>query len=61
MGDQIKINAMGGACRAYGERRSAYSVLIGTPERMRLLGRPKRSRENNNKIIADVKWGHELD
>jgi hypothetical protein len=52
---------MSRACRAYGERRIAYSVLIETPERMRLLGRPKRRREDNNKIIADVKWEHELD
>jgi len=54
------MNEMGGACSAYGERGSAYSVLIGTPERIRLLGRPKRRWKDNNIIISNVKWGHEL-
>jgi hypothetical protein len=48
-------------CSAYGKRGSVYSVLIGKPERKRLLGRPKLGWENNNKIIPDVKWGHKLD
>jgi len=55
------MNEMVGACSAYGERGSAYSVLIGTPERMRLLERSKLRWEDNNKLISDVKWGHEVD
>jgi len=30
---QIKKNEIGAACSRYGERRGAYSVLVGKPER----------------------------
>ena len=36
-GDKIQKNEMGGACSAYGERRGVYRVLVGKPERKRLL------------------------
>jgi hypothetical protein len=52
---------VGWACSAYGEKGSAYSVLIGKHERKRLRGRPKCRWEDNMEIIPDVKWGHELD
>jgi hypothetical protein len=31
---------MGGACSAYGKKRGVYRVLVGKPERKRLLGSP---------------------
>jgi len=31
-GDKIEKNDMGGACRAYGEGRGVYRVLVGKPE-----------------------------
>jgi len=33
-----------------GERRGVYRVLVGEPEGKRPLGRPRRRREDNNKI-----------
>jgi hypothetical protein len=57
---KIEKNEMGGACSTYWERRGAYRVLEGKPERKSPLGRPRR-------IILrwifrkwDV-WGHGLD
>jgi len=41
---------MGVACSAYGERRDVYRVLVGKPEGMRPLGRPRR----NGRII--LRW-----
>jgi hypothetical protein len=38
---------MGGACRAYGEGRGMYRVLVGKPEGRRPLGRPRRRWEDN--------------
>jgi hypothetical protein len=41
-----------------GERRSAYKVLIGKPERRRPLGRPRRRWEDNMKVdFREVRWG----
>jgi hypothetical protein len=48
--DQSEKSEMGGACSTYGERRSAYRVLVGRPERKRSLGRPRRRWEDNNKM-----------
>jgi hypothetical protein len=31
-----------------GERRNAYRILIGNPEGKRPLGRPRRSRQEDN-------------
>ena len=36
----------------YGYRRGAYKILVGKPERKRLLGRPKRRWEYN--IMIDL-------
>ena len=49
-GDQIDKNENGGACSMYGEGRGAYGVLVGKPEGMRPLGRPRRSWEDNIKM-----------
>ena len=39
--DKIEKSEMGGACSAYGERRSVYRVLEGKSEGKRPLGRPR--------------------
>jgi hypothetical protein len=45
-----------------GERRDAYSVLVGKPEGRRPLGRSRRRREDNIKMnLRDVGWGRGLD
>jgi len=41
---------MGGACRAYGERRGIYSVLVEKLKGRRPLGRPRHRYEDNIKI-----------
>jgi hypothetical protein len=41
LGDKID-SEMGGACSAYVERRGVCRVLVGKPEEMRLLERPRR-------------------
>ena len=41
---------MVGVCYTYGGRRGAYRILVGKPERKRLLGRPRRSMEDNIKM-----------
>jgi hypothetical protein len=41
---------MGGACRADGDERGVYRVLVGKPEGKRPLGRPRRRWEDNIKI-----------
>jgi hypothetical protein len=41
-----------------GERRGAYWVLVGKPERDRPFGRPRRRREDNNKIdLQEIGFG----
>jgi hypothetical protein len=35
------------ACSTHGEKISAYRILVGKPERKRLLGRPRRRWEYN--------------
>ena len=40
---------MGGVCSTYGDKRSVYRVLVGTPEGKRPLGRLKRRWEDNIK------------
>jgi hypothetical protein len=40
------------------ERRGAYRALVGKPEGMRPLGRPRRRWENNIKMdLREVGWG----
>jgi hypothetical protein len=40
-----------------GEMRSAYSVLVGKPERKRPLGRPNHKWEDNIKMdLREIRW-----
>jgi hypothetical protein len=39
---QFKEDEMGRACSMNGERRNAYRILVGKPEKRRPLGRPRR-------------------
>jgi hypothetical protein len=56
LGDQTKKNEMGGSHSTYGG--AAFRVLMGKPEGRRLLGRPRRRREDNIKIdLQEVGWG----
>jgi hypothetical protein len=38
---------VGGTCGTHGEGRGVYRVLVGRPEGKKLLGRPRRRREDN--------------
>jgi hypothetical protein len=55
---------MGGDYSAHEERRNAYNILVGKPERKRPLRRPRRRWEDNIKInlrdiaFAGVDWIH---
>jgi hypothetical protein len=41
-----------------GRRRGVYRVLEGKPEVKRPIGRPRRRREDNNKMgLQEVGWG----
>jgi hypothetical protein len=45
-----------------GERRGAYSVLVGKPEGRRPIGRSRRRWEDNIKMdLREVGWRHRLD
>jgi len=41
---------MGGACRAFGEKRGVYRVLMRKLQGKRPLGRPRRRWEDNIKM-----------
>jgi hypothetical protein len=45
------------ACSAGGEERGVYRVLVGKPERMRPLGRPRRRWEDIRIDIQEVGCG----
>jgi mRNA-degrading endonuclease RelE of RelBE toxin-antitoxin system len=49
-GCQIEKNEMGGSCSMYRGRRGVYRVLVGNPERKRLLIRPWHRWEYNIKM-----------
>ena len=58
MGDQVKGTEMGRKCSKYGERRDAWTVLVGKTEGERLLERPRHRWENSIKVDhIKVKWG----
>jgi hypothetical protein len=45
------------ACSAHGERRIAYSILVGKPEGRRPLRRPRRRGVDNNKMdLREIGW-----
>jgi hypothetical protein len=40
-----------------GEKRNAYRILVGKPEGMRLLGRPRRKWVDNIKMdVREIGW-----
>jgi hypothetical protein len=49
---------VGGACSPNGEKKNAYRLLVGTPERKRPLGRPRRRWVANIKMsLLEIGWG----
>jgi hypothetical protein len=49
---------MGRVCSTNGEKRNAYRILVGKPERKRSLGRPRRRWEDNIKMdLREIGWG----
>jgi hypothetical protein len=49
---------MGGPCSTNGEKRNAYRLLVGKPERKRPLGRPRRTWVDNIRTgLGEVGWG----
>jgi hypothetical protein len=54
----LKKDEMGGACSTNREKRNAYRILVGTPERKRLLERPRRRWVDNIKMnLRGMGWG----
>jgi hypothetical protein len=48
---------MGRACSTNGEKRNAYTILVGKPQGKRPLGRPKRMLVNNIKMdLREMGW-----
>jgi hypothetical protein len=57
-----RILSWAGYVARMGERRGAYTVLVGKPEGRIPLGRPCRRWEDNIKMdVREVGWGHGLD
>jgi S-ribosylhomocysteine lyase LuxS involved in autoinducer biosynthesis len=55
---QIERMIWAGHVAPMGQRRGAYKVLVGKPERKRQLGRPKRRWEDKIKMDPqEVGWG----
>jgi hypothetical protein len=49
---------MGKACSTNGRKRNAYRILVGKPEGMRPLGRPRRRWEDNIRMdLREIGWG----
>jgi hypothetical protein len=50
-------NEVDQACSKNGEKRNAYSLLVGNPERKRALGKRRRRWVDNIKTdLADLGW-----
>jgi hypothetical protein len=48
---------MGRKCSTHGEKRNAYSILVGKPERKQTLGRSSRRQEDNTEIdLGQIVW-----
>jgi hypothetical protein len=46
------------ACSTNEEKRNAYRILVGKPERKRPLGRPRRRWEDNIRMdLGEIGWG----
>jgi hypothetical protein len=57
MCDQVKEDEMGRACSTNGEKRNAYRILVGKPERKRQMGRPRRRWVENIKMdLREIGW-----
>jgi hypothetical protein len=55
---QVTEDEMGKACSMNGEKRNAYRILVGKPERKRPLGRPRHRRVDNIKMdTREIGWG----
>jgi hypothetical protein len=62
LGDQIEKNEMAGQVTCMGEKKSAYSILVGKREGNRLLGRPRCRWEDNIKMdLQKLGWGGDID
>jgi hypothetical protein len=49
---------VGGACDTHGEGRNVYRVLVGNPEGVRSLERPRRRWEDGIKMnLREIGWG----
>jgi hypothetical protein len=49
---------MGGPCSTNGEKRNAYRLLVGKPERKKPLGRPRRRWVDNIRMyLGEMGWG----
>jgi hypothetical protein len=52
------VRKIGRACSTHGEKRNAYKVLVGRPERKIPLGRPRRRWEDNITMdLREIGWG----
>jgi hypothetical protein len=48
---------MGGACSTNGEKRNAYTLLVGKPEGKKPLGRPRRRCVDNIRMdLLEMGW-----
>jgi hypothetical protein len=57
LNDQIKEDEIVRACSTNGEKRNAYRILVGKPERKRPLGKPKRGWVDNIKMnLKGMVW-----
>jgi hypothetical protein len=46
------------ACSTHGEKRNAYRILVGKPERKKLIGRPRIRWEDNIRMyLRERGWG----
>jgi hypothetical protein len=49
---------MSGVCSTTEEKKNAYRLLMGNPERKTPLGRPRRRWVDNNRMdLVEVGWG----
>jgi hypothetical protein len=54
----VKEDEMDRACSTHREKRNAYIILMGKPERKRLVGRPRRMCVDNiNVDLREIEWG----
>jgi hypothetical protein len=57
MFDQVKEDEMGREFSTYGEEIKAIRILVGNPEGMRPLVRPRRRWEENIKmVLTEISW-----